>query len=214
TVLLCANNVGFMGFAVAKAVFNDRILFFAVIFNILASIHVFAVTPLQMQYGSNEPVKRGNILASLLNLPIIATFTGLFFLFTPLSLPKFVFDTFDLLGSANLPLSMIIIGIQLGGSNLMKVIKNYKLTIAALIKVIVMPLIIFLATLPMPISSEMKLTLVFLNALPSAVVEAAIAEENGKNYRLLAEGIMLTTAISIITLPIICSLIGSYYGIV
>ena len=203
-----------MGFAVAKAVFNDRILFFAVIFNILASIHVFAVTPLQMQYGSNEPVKRGNILASLLNLPIIATFTGLFFLFTPLSLPKFVFDTFDLLGSANLPLSMIIIGIQLGGSNLMKVIKNYKLTIAALIKVIVMPLIIFLATLPMPISSEMKLTLVFLNALPSAVVEAAIAEENGKNYRLLAEGIMLTTAISIITLPIICSLIGSYYGIV
>ena len=138
----------------------------------------------------------------------------LFGLLLGLHLPDMIYETVNTIGSATVPLSMLVVGIQLGSSKISRVIGDRHLVITSLVKMILWPVLTFLAVNWLPVPITMKIAMVFGAAFPTAVAVVAITSMENRNAVLAAETIAFTTLLSIITLPVSALLLMGYYGLV
>lgn len=210
-VVMTAVNTGFMGFPITKAIFGDDYFFLMVIENIVLTIYLYLIAVIQMNLGSGKKMDLKSTLKPLVNNCTLAAIISLVLLFGHIKLPTPIFELTDMIGSITVPLSMIVVGIQLGESKFSSVLKNWKLIIASGCNVILIPILTFFAVNYLPITTETKLLLVLAACFPCAVVTVAVASQEGKNAGLLAEGVALTTLFSLITLPCFCMFLMNYY---
>ena len=211
TVIMTAVNTGFMGFPITYAIFGSYILFLMVIENITLNFYLYFISIIQMNSGLKTSPHKSIIIKAALNPCNFAALIGLILLFSGINLPGPAAEFFDTVGSATVPLSMIVVGVQLSTSNLRKVIQNRDLVYASLVNTVLIPALTFLAVNWLPIDNEVKLTIVFAASFPCAVATVPVASMAGKNTSLAAEGVGMTTAISMISLPVIATLLMAYY---
>lgn len=102
---------------------------------------------------------------------------------------------------------------QLGESNIGRIIKNKSLVLMSILKMTVVPALVFLLVNWLPLTDEVKVTAVFAAAFPTAVVTSALALMEKKNSLLSAEAIALTTLISVGVIPVTALLLSAYYGL-
>ena len=214
-VLMTASNTAFMGIPVAQAVFGGKLFYLYVLGNAVYSVYTFGLVLLLLDLGSSKTVTRPRshrLKSMLLSAPLIGTYIGIFLLFTGIKLPGVLSGSIGLVGQMTGPLSMLVIGAQLGDCRPLEIMKNFKLMIVCLIDVIVIPAFVLLLLLPLPFPNEVKLSTVFLFTFPAAVVTSALAQQQGKNYTLMASGVSLTTLFSLVTLPVWTWFLQSHLG--
>ena len=208
-------NSGFMGFPITLALFGKDILYLMVMLNSMLCLYMYTFGPMILKIGSGEK-KRTDVrmlLSSLKNPNTVMTLLGLFMLFTGLHLPSVIFDCMDTLGDATVPLSLLIVGMQLGESDLKGILKNKSLVISSLLKVCLLPAVVFLLVNWLPIADSIKLTVVFSAAFPAAVAIVPVATIENRDAGVLAESVALTTAMSIASIPICAVLLTGYFGL-
>ena len=108
----------------------------------------------------------------------------------------------ETIGEISIPLSMLVVGIQLSDSNFKKIIVKRDLFVSSLAKEILMPALTLLAVYCLPIHEMVKITLVLSAAMPTAVALVSVATLEGRNATLASEGVALTTLFSVITIPV------------
>lgn len=200
-VLVTSLNTGFMGFPITRAIFGEMYFFLMVLENIILNIYLYIISLFQMNYGHKE--KSGtNRIKSLFSPNTIAMILGIIVLAANIPMPEFAMDFFGTMGDATVPLSMIILGVQLCESNVKEIIKNKALLVICFCNIILVPAITFALVSISPLMAESKLILIYASAFPCAVAPVAIAMQEGRNSKLMAEGVALTTLVSVITLPI------------
>lgn len=207
-VTITAVNTGFMGFPITKAIFGDELMFLMVIENIVLNLYLFSLCIMQMNYGSKSKISLKYVIRSSINLCTIAALFGILFFATGLKLPTLVYDLLSSLGSATIPISMIVVGIQLAESDVARMAKNKKLLLACISNEFLVPAITFATVYPLPIATAAKATLIFASCFPCAVVTVGIATKECRNSSLMAEAVALTTFMSMITLPVSAYLIS------
>lgn len=212
-VMTSSMNTGFMGFPITKAIFGNYFLFLMVIENILLNVHMFVVTPQLLHIGESRSARRRSRLKSLLQPATLATMLGLILLFLQVELPGPVNEFLETIGDSTIPLSMVMIGFQLAQRNIRKVFVNHKLVAACFVRMLVIPFLTFLGVNWLPVADAVKVILIFAACFPSAVIPATLAAEEGKNAGLMSEGIALTTAMSVITLPLAAFFLMQWYRI-
>ncbi|MDD4376552.1 MAG: AEC family transporter [Eubacteriales bacterium] len=210
-VVITGVNTGFMGFPITKAIFGDEYFFLMVIENIVLTVYLYSIAVFQMNIGNEKKQKLSSIFKPLANMCTFAAIIGIVLLFTGTKLPEPILDLATMMGDATIPISMLVVGIQLGQSDLKKIIKNGKLIFCSLCNVILIPLLTYLVVNPLSITDATKVILVFAAAFPSAVVTVAVASKEGKNAGLMAEGVALTTLFSLFTLPLFAMFLLSRY---
>ena len=125
--------------------------------------------------------------------------------------PAIIDDIVQMLSDATIPISMILVGMQLGSSDFHHLLNRKNVT-TTVIAMAIIPVITFLVVNPMPfLSAGVKLTLVFMSVLPTAVMVVPIAEQYNKNSLCLAEIVSLSTLVSIVTIPLAAAFLMSYY---
>lgn len=201
-VIITAVNTGFMGFPVTKAFFGDYFFFLMVIQNMVLNFYLYFEAVIQMNYGQKKKSSIKDALRPLLNNNTYALLIGLVILISEFKMPSPVYDFFETFGNVTIPVSMLVVGIQLADSNLLNMLKNTKLILASLANVVLIPVLTFLAVNWLPIMDESKLILVFAASFPCAVVTVAVSSKEGRNSSLMAEGVALTTLFSMATLPV------------
>ena len=201
-VIITAVNSGFMGFPVTKAIFGDQYFFLMVIQNVVLNFYLYFLAVIQMNYGQGRSGSLRDVIRPLLNNCTYALLIGLVILITRWQMPELVYDFFDTIAGATIPVSMIVVGIQLAESDLKKMLKNGKLIFASLCNVILIPVLTLLAVNWLPLTPESKLILVFAASFPCAVVTVAVSSKEGRNSGLMAEGVAMTTLFSLATLPV------------
>lgn len=211
-VIMCSVNSGFMGFPITKAIFGNEFLYYMSVSNIVFQFYCFFLAVIQMNYGSSHKIDIKGVFRYLSNPCMIAAILGMVLLFGGIKLPWYLMDLVDMIGDATIPISMIVVGVQLGGSDLRRMIRNGKLLLASLVNVALMPVMTFFIVEALPfLTWQTKLTLTFMTCFPCAVVVVAIAAKEQKNATLLAEGVALSTMLSLITIPIAALFLTSYY---
>lgn len=212
-ILLTTVNTGFMGFPITKAAFGNEGLYFMAISNIVLNIYLYSLGILQLNTGSGKFKGLAATLRPMINPCAIAAVAGIGMLFAGIHIPSALHEFLVTIGDITIPLSMIVVGVQLGGSKLRQVIRNKRLLAVSLLSLILWPLLTFLAVNWLPIQTMSKLILTYAAAFPSAVIIVALAAQEGKNAGLAAEGVALTTLLSMGTLPVITMLLTAYFGV-
>jgi predicted permease len=209
--IICGINTGFMGFPVTKAIFGSEFLFYMVMENIVLNIYLYSISIIQLNQGSRTRVEPKVVLASLCNMCLLASAIGVVLMVADIRLPDFVQDFLNTVGSATVPVSMIVVGIQLGTASIRTMLKNYKLIVASVVNVAVVPVLTFFAVNWLPITWKAKVILILAAAFPCAVVLTAMAIRERKNGTLMAQGVALTTLMSVVTLPVCVMFLTAYY---
>ena len=206
-------NAGFMGLPIASAVFGELVFYYLVIQNIANNLYLFVMSLAQLHHRESEKSSKSlsEKLKPLVNPTSVATIVSLIMLFAGIHLPEYAMDIVTTLGDITIPLSMILVGVQLGGADFKKLIADKALLITSVMKLIAVPALALLILTPMPVDPVVKLTVLLGMCFPSAVIGVAVAAQENKNPKLMAEAVAITTLLSLITLPVWIMIITRLY---
>ena len=206
-------NSGFMGLPVASAVFGELVFYYLVIQTIVNNTYLFVVSLVQLHHRESQKSSRHlrELLRPLVNPTSVATVISIAMLFTGLHLPEYVMGIIDPLGDITIPLSMLLVGVQLGGADFRRLLSDKALLITAAGKLVMMPALALLILTPFPVDPVVKLTSLFAVCFPSAVIGVAVAAQENKNSQLMAESVAVSTLLSVITLPVWIMVISRLY---
>lgn len=206
-------NSGFMGLPIASAVFGKLVFYYLAIQTIVNNTYLFVVSLSQLHHreGKRSSKSLREKLSPLVNPTSIATVVAAIMLFAGVHLPEYVMGIVEPLGDATIPLSMILVGVQLGGTDFGSLLSDKDLLITSAVKLILMPAIALLILTPFPVDPVVKLTSLLAVCFPSAVIGVAVAAQEGKNSQLMAEAVAVSTLLSVITLPLWIMLISRLY---
>ena len=206
-------NSGFMGLPIASAVFGELVFYYLAIQTIVNNTYLFVVSLPQLHHreGKRSSKSLREKLSPLVNPTSVATVAAAIMLFAGLHLPEYIMGIIGPLGDATIPLSMILVGVQLGGTDFGRLLSDKDLLITAAVKLILMPAIALLILTPFPVDPVVKLTSLLAVCFPSAVIGVAVAAQEEKNSLLMAEAVAVSTLLSIITLPVWIMIISRLY---
>lgn len=206
-------NSGFMGLPIASAVFGELVFYYLAIQTIVNNTYLFVMSLSQLHHRESEKSSKSlrEKLSPLVNPTSAATLVAVILLFAGLHLPEYVMDIVTPLGDVTIPLSMILVGVQLGGTDFRRLLSDKDLLITAAVKLVIMPVIALLVLTPFPVDPVVKLTALLAVCFPSAVIGVAVAAQEKKNSQLMAEAVAVSTLLSMITLPVWIMIISRLY---
>lgn len=210
--LLILTNNGFMGYPLALAVFGIKGMFLMIIANAVFTVFMYSAGVYILIYDHHKKLNFLYILRSIISTPVIASIAGLFIFYFGISFPAPVNNFLNSVGGMTIPLSMLVIGIQLSQSSVRQVLGNRTMAVTIFLRLVVLPFFFFLILFKAPIDPLVFCIIVFAMAMPSAAATVILADIHGANAKLAAEGVFLTTLFSLLTIPIIGMLLTGYLG--
>lgn len=211
TLLVLTNN-GFMGYPLALAVFGEKGLFLMIIANAVFIIYTYSIGIVLLISGK-EKLNFITALKSMVSIPSVTSVIGLMIFILGIRLPFLLVNFLETVGGITIPLSMIIIGIQLAESKAAEILKNRQLFRTLILKLVLFPALLFGIFMWLPFSPFVFCIVIFAMAMPSAAVIPVLADIYGTNARLAAQAVFVTTMFSLITIPICALLLNLYLGI-
>lgn len=194
------SNPGFFGIPlILSSVGNDGVFYVA---TFIAFLNL-----LQWTYGVAVMTgKKGSLtFKAVIKAPfMIAILVGLLLFFTGLPLPEVVTKTLHYIKELNTPLAMFAVGVFLAQTNIKKMFFRKSLYAISAVRLLVVPLIVLLLMCLVPNSwYGMKLALLLAAACPVGSNVAIYAQLHGKDYPYAVETVVVSTLLSIATIPFI-----------
>ena len=207
-------NSGFIGFPITLAIFGSGILYLMVIHNVVLNLYLYTFGIMLVNLGaSGGRLDFRGFLNSFKNINAIAAIFSIFMLFAGLKLPAVIFDCVDMIGDATTPLSMLIVGMQLGDCDFREVLKNRKLLCISLLKMLLLPVLTFFMVNWLPFAAEVKVCLIFAASFPVAVAVVPVTSEQNRDSLIAAEMVAITTLFSLAVIPAVATFLLGYYGL-
>lgn len=200
-VLLIFSNVSFMGFPVLQAFYPDISIFYSTMLHLPFNIFLFTYGVRLL--GGGEKRESRLRFKDIFTLNVIASLLAMFIYFLQLPVPELVGDTLSQIGSLTTPLSMIVIGSTLAGISAREVLTDRSIYLVSAAKLAVWPVLGFFVTSllfedPL-IVGVATLTL----GMPSGTLPVMVAEEYKGDVKTGVIGTVVTTMISLVTLPVL-----------
>ncbi|AKL98576.1 AEC family transporter [Endomicrobium proavitum] len=201
-------NVTFLGLPVLSGLYGQDAAQYVLLYDLLATTPLLWIVgaAVASSYGRGRrlTVKESfKILAQL--PPIWALIAGFAFNFSGLALPSFLIKTLDLMSMPIVPLMIFSVGLALTAPNL----KHTILALPAVaLKLLIAPLAAFAISYFLGMQGLPLKASVMEAAMPTMVVTLVIASQFKLDHKLAALAIVLTTALSFISMPAISWLVA------
>lgn len=212
SVLMCSVNSGFMGFPITLMIFGQEGLYYMVLCNIVLTFYLYSIAFVQIGNSGGKRTFR-EAVKPMFNLCILSAIIGVFLLFTGIKIPDTLFELMEMVGDATIPLAMIIVGMLFADSDIKSMIRDRNLLKVTFFSMAVWPAVTFGVMYFIPMPAMPKAIVIFSSAFPSAAVVPALAQQQGKNAKLAAQGVSLTTLVSMITIPVMAIILISVYNL-
>ena len=200
--MIAFGNVGFMGFPMCQAIFGSESAFFVALHNIPFNIITYAICPFLIAgKGGTTNIKAlisPTVITAICVIPLNAF---------GVKASGVIADVLRFVGSMTTPCTMIIIGVTLAQTAIKDIFSQWRLYPAALMKLLLIPVVIWLIFSQFVTDGLMLGVLVALAAMPSAAILAMFAIEYKGNERAVSGGIFITTLLSGATIPLIMYLL-------
>ncbi|WP_068676094.1 AEC family transporter [Oceanobacillus sp. Castelsardo] len=207
--LIIFGNQGFIGFAISYILMGEQGIIYLTLFNICYLILIWTYG-IYLFTKSEQSI---NWKALFLNPGILSTLVGLLMLFLPFNWPVSLLDTFESVGKMTIPLSMILIGSLLADIKLHELHQysiNVYIWIAAGFKLLILPLFLFIF-LFFQVPYPLIIIAVLTSAMPSASTTSVYAQKFGGDASFASFGVLLTTLLCILTIPLLYWLLQWLY---
>lgn len=191
---------GVMVVAIVGSLYGEQGLTFAAlaVISMVPSLNVLAVVVLVLYGKGNESPGPLTILKRVaLNPLILACILG--FTLNQVQVPDFIYETFNLLGSGSISLTLMAVG---AGLSLTKAAETRALVATGVIvRLIGMPVIVLAMCWLVGLDGLARTVAVIAGAVPTASTSYVMARKMGGNAELMANIITFQIVVAAITLP-------------
>lgn len=210
--MLAFGNVGFIGYPVVASIFGPEAVFYASVLNVPNTFCVF-IWGAQFIIGKSQ---NDTIVKRLYSPAMIGTYLSILVVAFAWHAPKFVSQTFTLLGNITVPGSLLIIGYSISQIPVKHMAGDVHTFIMAAFRLIVLPLVVLycfrgLAMLGGAFASIFDPAIVDINtliiAMPVASFGTIFCLKFGVDEKVMAQGTFITTLLSLLTIPLMASLL-------
>ena len=200
-------NVGFFGMPVVRALFPGapEAAVYSCVFNISLNILAWTVGVFTLT-GEKRYI---SLRAAFLNPTVLSVAAGLvlYILKAKTWLPALLQDGFRTIGAMSTPLCMLILGIRLATMDFRKLFTTPLVWLIAAGKLLVFPLFCYLLVLAFPFDPVFRGSILILAATPCASILLNLAEIHHNGQELAANCALLTTLLSVATIPLLSLLL-------
>jgi predicted permease len=201
TCMTCFGNVVFIAYPLIQALYGDEGLLYAALFAFandcwLWTVGVYTLSGTRGREGSFF----GN-LKKLITPSTIGFLISLFMLITGLRFTGIVKDVLTNVGSVTTYLSMLFIGMTLAMVDFRHLYRRVSLFVLVAVKMLIIPALLIFVLKFIPIDDLVKSVLVLQAAIPTSTVLVILTTDYGCDTVYSAEGVFITTLLSLATLP-------------
>ena len=197
------SNAAYMGFPLISALFGSEGLLYA-----SAYVTVFNLLLWTMGYGfvsGGSSVKE--VAHSLVRTPVLyAIAVGLAIYLLQIPLPPLITQPLELLAGVNTPLSMLITGMLIAAGDVRSIVTDKHIWKLAAVRMALIPAVCLVVFGLVGFHGMAAQVVALLECCPAAAITSVFAVQFGHDERYAAGSVVLTTLLSIVTLPL-CALI-------
>lgn len=210
TILHFANvftNTGYIGFPILLSIYGPEGVIYGSIFNMFFVLFLWTYGLALFKGNFNKKELISEIKTILLNPSIIAVCLGIIIMIYNINLPNALLSSMNSIGNITGPLSMIIVGVILSKIKLKEYLTDWTLYYGIVVKLIVIPMVIYFAFLFLGNSSMAINTVIIMTAMSASTMTSILAENFDKEKEYAAIIVSLTTLLSLITVPILLQIL-------
>ncbi|QXE21129.1 AEC family transporter [Clostridium sp. 001] len=205
------SNSIFIGLPINLALFGSKSVPYVLLYYIANTTFFWTIGAYGISSDGQADKKTSIFSKETLNRifspPLMGFIIAMIFIFCGIKLPKFVMDTCKYFGDMTTPLSMLFIGITIYYVDIKKMKMSKDIFFVLIGRFIISPvLIIFLAGF-FPIPELMKKVFIIQAAMPVMTNTSIVAKAYGADYEYAAVVTSLTTALSLLVIPIYMAII-------
>lgn len=192
-------NLGFIGIPVALAIIGPESMVYVIVFNFLFNLYIYTFGVWILNKDGKE---RKSVWREMISPGLIACIFAFCIYWFELRLPESAETLAGYYGNACTLLSMLVIGISLADMQVQQIVGNTRLLLFTALRFLIFPIALALALKPVLPDTVMRSTIVLMAALPVGNMSAMLSEQYGKDAKPIAEGIIVTTLLSVATITI------------
>lgn len=201
---LVFSNAGYMGLPLIQGIYGSEGVFFASVFLIPYNILLWTYGIAQFTDGKDPK----QLKKLLLNPGIIGIVCSVVMYLLSIRLPRPVVAAADMMGDMTGPLGMLVIGVLLSRSRLRDLFCGWEMYVSALMRVLVLPLLVYGALSLLGIDGTVTRILAVLTGMPVAVSNAVFAETYERDAHFASRIVAFSTLLSMASMPLILFWIG------
>ena len=197
-LLMSTINTLFVTLPVVETIYGAKGAFVVALGGIPFNVILFTYGIARLKGGNAG----GFRLKDILSAPLVATLLAAAIFLLRIPIPSAVRGILSSISGATVPLSMLLVGSSLGNVNLGKAIRERSMLFLTAERFLLAPALVFLVMNLICSDPMLRNIMVITAATPSAIIITALSLQNGLDGEYPSEGIMLTTLLSMITIPI------------
>lgn len=194
-------NTGFMGYPVLLDVFGQEAVFYASLIHMAFNFFVYTYAIMCLTKGDDSEFKLN--FKQLLTPGIILIFVGIFIYLFDIQLPSVLMDTVNSIGSLTAPLSMMMIGSSLAVYPIKDSFTDWRSYVFAFVRLIIVPFVTMLVCRLLHINPYYANITIITNAMPVGSMVLMLATQYNANVKIVTRNIVVSTLLSVITIPIV-----------
>ena len=207
TMMTVYTNVGFIGIPVARAILPENAILYVIICNVMYSLLFYTHGIIVMSNG-----KEKLNLKKILSPGTIMAVVSLVIFWFNINLPPIIANSISYLGNATVFLSMTLLGVGIARSNITSGIKNPRIWIYIIVRMIAVPVALFFALKLAGFSYITIMGLCLMAAMPIGNLPLIQCEKMGEDTELLSGAIAISTLASIFTITILMTTFTTLLG--
>lgn len=203
-------NNGFMGIPIVAALFPEQGLLYIALFTVvdqmvLWTVGVTLTAPEEQQSSMGFAEK----LKKMINPATVGIVLAVIGIFLNIKLPSLLNTALTKTGAISTPLAMIYLGGIFCYADIPKYMKKAEIYSTVILKMSIFPILFFHVLKYMPgITQDIAVTMSVLSALPTMTSVTMLAQIQKSADEYSAGMIFVITLFSIVTLPLVCFVIG------
>ena len=197
--MLLFGNTGFIGIPVIRALYGTEAVFFAAILEMVNDVVIFTIGMMLIQMSAGAKLRFEPKL--FLNPGLLGVSVLLFLL--DIRLPEVIGGAVEMVGDATTPLTMFIIGYQLGGLKAKEILKDASIYVISFTKLLIVP-VLALIVLRVAVGdfSLLEKVLIMSFAMPAGSVSVIFSQQYRGETAFATKTVLLSTLFSIVTIPV------------
>ena len=192
-------NTGFVGFPLMRALYGDRGLLLAAVFNLVYNAFFYT-------YGGHLISKKPHFKLSELFRSTVSTasIVAIVLFIVPWRMPGFINATISMIGDMSVPMSMMIMGSQLASVDLRRQFFDWKPYVVSFARLILIPAVALIAVWALghafSIKPDTMKVMVLMCALPCGSLNVLYAEKYDTSPDLCTRIVTTSTVLMLVTL--------------
>lgn len=194
---VCSNS-GFIGNPLAEGIFGSTGLIYASVFLLPQRVVMWTAG---VSFFSKTDNKKNAYKKVLTHPCMLATYIGFAIMLLPIQLPSVLSKAIASISGCCTPMTMMYMGVILADVNVKELIDRQQLYYCFL-RLIALPLILYLGCMALKIDPLITGVSVLLMGMPAGSTTSLLAAKYGADERTATKCVVLSTLLSIITIPL------------